>query len=282
MLKNIPCTFVSSRILNCVGLHTIDFMDVSHVTMHRGDNFCEKEVMVLLPGFGSVAAFFVKAVPELSSQYHVVCVDWLGTGGSDRPDYTCTPGEEAEAFFVDALEKWRIAMGYYQIHICGHSIGAVLAASYAIRFPVWTQSLNHFLYLSLTHTQRHATSPSISTSSLICFALPTRFAPQCTPFDSNMEILTARDRGGAVPTRGHPHLRPQSHVLSCCLASPAMPRDFVPQVQKERTSELPTALRIINYAAWKKQITPQVCLVPLSDVGNVVNCNARGGGFEAP
>jgi pimeloyl-ACP methyl ester carboxylesterase len=161
MLRKIACTFVSSRILNCEGLHTIDFMDVSHVTTHRGDNFCEKEIMVLLPGFGSVAAFFVKAVPELSSKYHILCVDWLGTGGSDRPDYTCTPGEEAEAFFVDALEKWRVAMGYDRIHICGHSIGAVLSASYAIRFPVWTpslnhsitQSLNHSLSLSHTHTQ---------------------------------------------------------------------------------------------------------------------------------
>lgn len=130
LIKSFPAT-PKFRIRQCEGLHTIEYLEELEDAAGTA-----KDVLVVLPGFGSVAAFFVMAIPPLARKYRVVCIDWMGTGGSDRPDYRCQPGQDAEAFFVDSLEAWRHAMGLEKMVLVGHSLGAILAASYSLRFPV--------------------------------------------------------------------------------------------------------------------------------------------------
>ena len=42
---------------------------------------------------------------------------------------------QAENFFLDALEEWRIKQGLERMTLVGHSLGAYLATAYALRHP---------------------------------------------------------------------------------------------------------------------------------------------------
>jgi cardiolipin-specific phospholipase len=42
---------------------------------------------------------------------------------------------EAESFFVDSLEQWRIQMGLEKMTLIGHSLGAYFSVVYALRHP---------------------------------------------------------------------------------------------------------------------------------------------------
>jgi cardiolipin-specific phospholipase len=42
---------------------------------------------------------------------------------------------EAESFFVDSLEQWRIKMGLEKMTLIGHSLGAYFSTVYALKYP---------------------------------------------------------------------------------------------------------------------------------------------------
>jgi cardiolipin-specific phospholipase len=42
---------------------------------------------------------------------------------------------EAESFFVDSLEQWRIKMGLEKMTLIGHSLGAYFSVVYALKYP---------------------------------------------------------------------------------------------------------------------------------------------------
>lgn len=90
--------------------------------------------VVWLPGFGTGAALTTFPWRNLT-QFRHYAVDPLGTGLSSRPEWTAKNPEEAEAFFVDALEEWRKIQDLPRFHLVGHSLGGFLAACYAERFP---------------------------------------------------------------------------------------------------------------------------------------------------
>ncbi len=58
-----------------------------------------------------------------------------------RPSFPARSREEAEGFFVDALSRWREAMGVDKMVLVGHSLGGYLAASYALQHPEHVQHL---------------------------------------------------------------------------------------------------------------------------------------------
>lgn len=62
-------------------------------------------------------------------------MDWLGTGLSGRPEFRAQGRQEAEDFFVESLDKWRIEMGLEKFILLGHSIGGYLSACYALKHP---------------------------------------------------------------------------------------------------------------------------------------------------
>jgi pimeloyl-ACP methyl ester carboxylesterase len=98
--------------------------------------------LVLLHGWGAGCGFFARNIAPLAARHRVHAVDWLGFGASSRPpfDLAASP-EQAEAFFLDALEEWCAEMskrekhGLAPFHICGHSLGAFLAVGFALRCP---------------------------------------------------------------------------------------------------------------------------------------------------
>lgn len=56
-------------------------------------------------------------------------------GGSSRPDFKVKNADEADQFFVESLEKWRIAMGELTDFIlAGHSFGGYICGHYALKY----------------------------------------------------------------------------------------------------------------------------------------------------
>ena len=62
-------------------------------------------------------------------------IDIIGMGSSSRPKFTAETAEEADKFFIDFLEKWRIAMGELTDFIlAGHSFGGYICGHYAVKY----------------------------------------------------------------------------------------------------------------------------------------------------
>ena len=58
-----------------------------------------------------------------------------------RPTFRAEKREDAEAFFLTALSRWREAMGIDKMVLVGHSLGGYLAATYALQHPQHVQHL---------------------------------------------------------------------------------------------------------------------------------------------
>jgi pimeloyl-ACP methyl ester carboxylesterase len=103
-------------------------------------NYAERNARVLLinHGYGGGLGVFFKNYGDLLSLkgWKVYSIDWMGMGNSSRPawvqkdsnllemEYT----KQAEDFFIDSLEEWRIQNGISsKMTIIGHSLGAYLS-----------------------------------------------------------------------------------------------------------------------------------------------------------
>ncbi|KAI0556606.1 hypothetical protein FGB62_486g02 [Gracilaria domingensis] len=97
--------------------------------------------LVLLHGWGAGLAFFGRNIAGLAPFYRLHLLDWPGFGGSSRPYHsTSLSVDHAEAYFLDAFDGWVQHMrkqepNFQRFHIVAHSMGAYLAAVYALRSP---------------------------------------------------------------------------------------------------------------------------------------------------
>ena len=91
--------------------------------------------LVCTAGYGAGLGFFYRNFSFFTKHFRTYAVDLLGCGLSGRPKFVAKTREEAEDFFVDALEKWRIEMGLSDIILLGHSLGGYLSTCYALKYP---------------------------------------------------------------------------------------------------------------------------------------------------
>ena len=99
--------------------------------------------LVILHGYGAGLGFFYKNFEGLSRVpgWKVYALDLLGMGRSSRPPFRLHSKDrqkcitEAEAWFVDALEEWRVQKNIDQFTLLGHSLGGYMAVAYALKFP---------------------------------------------------------------------------------------------------------------------------------------------------
>lgn len=99
--------------------------------------------LVMLHGYGAGLGFFYRNFESLSRApgWKVFALDLLGMGRSSRPNFKIhAKGKEAkiaeaESWFVDALEEWRIKRGLDRFTLLGHSLGGYLAVAYALKYP---------------------------------------------------------------------------------------------------------------------------------------------------
>lgn len=101
------------------------------------------ENMVMLHGYGAGLGFFYKNFEGLSRVrgWKVYALDLLGMGRSSRPSFKVHGKDrqenitEAENWFIDALEEWRIQKKIDRFTLLGHSLGGYMAVAYALKYP---------------------------------------------------------------------------------------------------------------------------------------------------
>lgn len=99
--------------------------------------------LVMLHGYGAGLGFFYKNFEPLSrlKGWQLHALDMLGMGRSTRPPFKIRTKDreeairEAEAWFVDALEEWRIKRKIDRFTLLGHSLGGYMAVAYALKYP---------------------------------------------------------------------------------------------------------------------------------------------------
>ncbi|QIX00539.1 hypothetical protein AMS68_006056 [Peltaster fructicola] len=99
--------------------------------------------LVMLHGYGAGLGFFYKNFEPLSrlAGWQLYALDLLGMGRSSRPPFRINAKKredqtrEAESWFIDALEEWRVKRGIDKMTLMGHSLGGYLAVCYALKYP---------------------------------------------------------------------------------------------------------------------------------------------------
>jgi len=101
------------------------------------------EPLFLLHGWPQTWWAFSKVMPALAERYRVIAVDLPGIGGSDKPE----SGYDKKTMALDIYELASV-LGYQEINIAGHDIGAQVAFSFAVNHPAATKKVS---LLSVTH-----------------------------------------------------------------------------------------------------------------------------------
>lgn len=99
--------------------------------------------LVMLHGYGAGLGFFYKNFEPLSrlKGWQLHALDMLGMGRSTRPAFRINAKKkenamkEAEDWFVDALEEWRVKRKIDRFTLLGHSLGGYMAVAYALKYP---------------------------------------------------------------------------------------------------------------------------------------------------
>ncbi|KAL8942890.1 MAG: hypothetical protein Q9211_001192 [Gyalolechia sp. 1 TL-2023] len=99
--------------------------------------------LVILHGYGAGLGFFYRNFEGLSRVpgWKVYALDLLGMGRSSRPPFRLHSKDrqrsitEAEDWFIDALEEWRVKKNLDRFTLLGHSLGGYMAVAYALKFP---------------------------------------------------------------------------------------------------------------------------------------------------
>ena len=102
-----------------------------------------EENLVMLHGYGAGLGFFYKNFEGLSRVpgWKVYALDLLGMGRSSRPPFKLQAKDrqasitEAESWFIDALEEWRVQKRIDRFTLLGHSLGGYMAVAYALKYP---------------------------------------------------------------------------------------------------------------------------------------------------
>jgi proline iminopeptidase len=94
--------------------------------------------LLLLHGGPGACSYYLKPLLALAADRPVVIYDQLGCGKSDRPTDTTlfTVGR-----YVRELQTLRDSLGLREVHLLGHSWGAMLAESYMATRPAGVRSL---------------------------------------------------------------------------------------------------------------------------------------------
>jgi pimeloyl-ACP methyl ester carboxylesterase len=95
------------------------------------------EALVLIHGIGADAAGWGKQFEELSPSYRVIAMDLRGHGNSGyRPEEAAT----IRAFSDDLVGLLR-GLGVERAHVCGNSLGGMIALELWVRCPSFMKSL---------------------------------------------------------------------------------------------------------------------------------------------
>ncbi|UPK67337.1 alpha/beta fold hydrolase [Chitinophaga filiformis] len=112
------------------GYATINSVRLHYVTGGKG------KVLVLLSGWPQTWWSFHKMMPALQQHYTVIAVDYRGMGTSGRP----AGGYDKKTVAGDIAGLLK-SLGYQQVFVAGHDIGAQVAFSLAANYPDLVEKL---------------------------------------------------------------------------------------------------------------------------------------------
>src|ERR1700712_1233851 len=107
-------------------------VDTAHRTIgyrEAGDTHLCTMPIVMLHGIGSGSASWVRQMETLGETYPVFAWDAPGYGQSTRVE----PASPVASDYADALSDWLYALGIERCVLVGHSLGAIMAGSFARR-----------------------------------------------------------------------------------------------------------------------------------------------------
>jgi pimeloyl-ACP methyl ester carboxylesterase len=106
--------------------------DVNIYYESQGDG----EALLLIMGYGAYSAMWGLQIPSFSQEYRVISFDNRGTGQSDKPDtpYTIKMMADDARGLLDAI-------GIDSAHVCGVSMGGMIAQELALNYPDRVKSL---------------------------------------------------------------------------------------------------------------------------------------------
>lgn len=94
--------------------------------------------LLVLHGGPGASSGYLEPLTALADDRPVVLYDQLGGGKADHPDNSALWVLER---FVQELQQVRVALGFTQLHLFGHSWGTILAIEYALTQPNGLASL---------------------------------------------------------------------------------------------------------------------------------------------
>lgn len=115
-----------------------------------------KLTLVMIHGFSESLVFYYRNYDALSSIPGITLysLDQMGFGRSSKPKFRGHPFSEVnlqgqsiraiegESYFVDAIEKWRLARNINNKFIfMGHSLGGYVAGAYAMKYPQYVEKV---------------------------------------------------------------------------------------------------------------------------------------------
>lgn len=112
------------------GYATVNGIRIHYVTGGTG------KPLVLLSGWPQTWWSFHKMMPELKNSYTVIVVDYRGMGSSSKPD----SGYDKKTVANDVYALLT-TLGYQQVYVAGHDIGAQVAFSLAANHPAMVEKL---------------------------------------------------------------------------------------------------------------------------------------------
>lgn len=119
------------------------------------------ETVIFIHGIGQAMYTFRKNVRVLSEHCHVISIDLLGHGLSDKPDIDYTISDFSK-LIIDFMD----AMGIEKASLLGFSTGAVIALDTAIKYPAYVDKLILLSPGGVTKTYpwliKHLSTPIIS------------------------------------------------------------------------------------------------------------------------
>ncbi|KRO28444.1 MAG: alpha/beta hydrolase [Nitrosopumilus sp. BACL13 MAG-121220-bin23] len=125
------------------------FVDIDGNKIRYFESGSSKKTLVLVHGLGASSERWQYVVPLFEIDFHVIVLDLVGFGYSDKPlaDYTID-------FFSNFLEKFLISLGIKKTSIVGSSLGGQIAAEYTSSHP---QSVDKLILVSPSGIMKQST-----------------------------------------------------------------------------------------------------------------------------
>lgn len=94
----------------------------------------------MVHGMGGGVGLWAQNLDSLASKRPVYAFDLLGFGRSSRPKFQGDV-DQVESQFIQSIEEWRQEMKIDKMILLGHSLGAYIVSSYALKYPEKIQHL---------------------------------------------------------------------------------------------------------------------------------------------